>query len=141
MNAGILTSALLWAAVAAGPKFSDQQIVAMTPQYFKRFPDSPEFLGAQIYRHPQRGKVFQMDIRVDRNHETEGLGFAFSAMLNLSGYFQGPPDLFVALLHSPSRSTPPVICTGDAKCTADYYVHRRITYKEWYNRCITFEGP
>ncbi|MFQ6674922.1 MAG: hypothetical protein ACE5LH_01110 [Fidelibacterota bacterium] len=141
MTAGILAVVFLSAAVAGGPKFSDEQIVGMTPHYFKRFPDSPEFLGARVYRHPQRGKVFQVDIRVDRNRETEGLGFAFSAMLNLSRYFRRPPDLFVALLHSPGRGIPPVICTGDARCTADHYIHGRISYEEWYHRCITFERP
>jgi len=142
---GLLIGTLCYPVFAQRPKFSDQQIVAMTPQYFKRMsPDEqlgkpPELLGSNIYRHPQRGKVFQVDVRADRNQENEGLAFAFSAMLNLSGYFKKSPDLFVAIIHSTSRGAPPIICTGGAKCTADHYVLRRITYEDWYRNCIGFE--
>ena len=142
---GLLIGSLCYPAVAQRPKFSDQQIVAMTPQYFKRMrPETPhgkapEFLGGNIYRHPQRGKVFQVDVRADRNQENEGLAFAFSAMLHLSRYFKKPPKLFVAIIHSTSRGTPPIICTGGAECTADHYLNQRISYEEWYHKCIAFE--
>ncbi len=119
--------------------------MAMTPHYFKRMQPvnseglQSQFLGANIYHHPQRGKVFQVDIRVNRNKETQGLALAFSAMLNLSQYFAKGPELFVAVIHSTVRGTSPVICTGNAKCTADHYLHRRITYEQWYKKCIAFE--
>lgn len=142
---GFLICLLSLPAFASRPRFSDQQIAGMTPQYFKRMsPEKdlgkpPECLGANIYRHPQRGKVFQVDVRIKRNLETEGLAFAFSAMLTLSQYFQKPPDLFVAVLHSEARGTPPVICTSDAECTENHYLHQRVSYEEWYNDCIAFE--
>lgn len=141
----LLTGVLSYAGADDRPRFSDPQIVAMTPHYFKRMQsenaggDPPQFLGANIYRHPQRGRVFQVDIRVDRNQENAGLALAFTAMLNLSRYFKKSPDLFVAIIHSSSRGSLPVICTGDAECTADHYLRRRISYKEWYQKCITFE--
>lgn len=60
-------------AKADRPKFSDNQIVAMTPGYFKKMRQAPDFLGAEVYRHPQRGKVFQVNLKVNRNNETESL--------------------------------------------------------------------
>lgn len=142
---GLLTVIFCYPVMAQRPKFSDQQIVAMTPQYFKRMSSDeqlgkpPDCLGSNIYRHPQRGKVFQVEVRSGRNRENEGLAFAFSAMLHLSQYFQKPPALFVAVIHSTSRGTPPIICTGGAKCTADHYIRNRTTYEDWYRNCIGFE--
>lgn len=127
-------------AKADRPKFSDNQIVAMTPGYFKKMRQAPDFLGAEVYRHPQRGKVFQVNLKVNRNNETESLGYAFDAMLALSQYFKRPPKQFVAVLHSDSKGIAPVVCTGDAKCTISHFIHQRITYKEWYTKCITFQG-
>tara|TARA_B100000029_G_scaffold516641_1_gene632091 strand:- start:20151 stop:20621 length:471 start_codon:yes stop_codon:yes gene_type:complete len=122
-------------------RFSDQQIVAMTGSYLKRMPGSPEFMGAKVYRHPEKGKIYQIHLQVDRNRETEGLGYAFDTMLALSEYFKKPPKIFIAVLHSNNRSAPPVICSGSVKCTSDHYIKKVITYKDWYNNCIKFEKP
>ena len=123
----------------ASSRFSDQQIIAMTGSYLKKMPGSPEFVGAKVYRHPEKGKIYQIHLQVDRNRETEGLGYAFDTMLSLSEYFKKPPKVFIAVLHTNNRSAPPVICFGNAKCTADHFIRKTITYKEWYTNCIQFE--
>ncbi len=128
-------------AQGARSRFSDQQIVAMTGSYLKKMPGAPQFAGAKVYRHPERGKIYQVHLKVDRNRETEGLGYAFDVMLSLSQYFKFPPKVFMAVLHSDVRSSPPVICSGSAKCTEDHYIRNSITYKEWYTKCIQFEDP
>lgn len=128
-------------AQGARSRFSDQQIVAMTGNYLKKLPGAPQFAGAKVYRHPDRGKIYQVHLKVERNRETEGLGYAFDVMLSLSQYFKFPPKVFMAVLHSDVRSSPPVICSGSAKCTEDHYIRRTITYKEWYTKCIQFEEP
>ncbi|MEE2876233.1 MAG: hypothetical protein VX822_00410 [Candidatus Neomarinimicrobiota bacterium] len=125
----------------AKSRFSDQQIEAMTGSYLKKLPGAPKFAGAKVYRHPERGKIYQVHLMVDRNRETEGLGYAFDVMLSLSQYFKKPPKVFMAVLHSDSRSAPPLICSGSAKCTEDHYIRKTITYKEWYTKCIQFEEP
>lgn len=121
------------------PKFSNQQIIAMTPGYFQKIKDGPQLLNATMYKHPQKGKVFQVEVRTNRNRENADLGASFDALLTLYKYFKRPPALFVVVLHSDSRGTPPVICTGDANCTADHFLYHRIPYEQWYNQCITFE--
>lgn len=135
----VLTTTEIGLGQVARSRFSDQQIVAMTGGYLKRMTNAPDFLGAKVYRHPDKGKIYQVHLRVDRNRETEGLGYAFDVMLTLSQYFKKPPKVFMAVLHSDNRSAPPVICTGDAKCTQDHFIEKRITYKEWYTKCIQFE--
>ena len=125
----------------AKSRFSDPQIVAMTGSYLKRMAGAPEYAGAKVYRHPEQGKIYQIHLKVDRNRETEGLGYAFDVMLTMSQYFKKPPKVFMAVLHSDNRSAPPVICTGSAKCTHDHFIRKTITYKEWYTKCIQFNKP
>lgn len=88
------------------PKFSNQQIIAMTPGYFQKIKDGPQLLNATMYKHPQKGKVFQVEVRTNRNRENADLGASFDALLTLYKYFKRPPDLFVVVLHSDSRGTP-----------------------------------
>ena len=125
----------------AKSRVSDQQIVAMTGSYLKRLSGAPQYVGAKVYRHPEQGKIYQVHLQVDRNRETEGLGYAFDVMLTMSQYFKKQPKVFMAVLHSDNRSTPPIICSGNAKCTEDHYIRKTITYKEWYTKCIRFEEP
>ena len=70
---------------AAKPKFNDNQIIAMTPHYFERNHSSPELLGVNIYKSRQ-GRVYQIDIQVDRNRINDDLGFAYSALTNMGQY-------------------------------------------------------
>ena len=70
---------------AAKPKFSDNQIIAMTPHYFERNHTSPELLGVNIYKSRQ-GRVYQIDIQVDRNRVNDDLSFAYSALTNMGQY-------------------------------------------------------
>ena len=125
----------------AKSRFSDQQIVAMTGSYLKRMAGAPQYAGAKVYRHPEQGKIYQIHLKVDRNRETEGLGYAFDVMLTMSQYFKKPPKVFMAVLHSDNRSAPPIICTGSAKCTHNHFIRKTITYKEWYTKCIQFQKP
>ena len=129
---------IIW---AERPRFSDQQIIAMTSHYFKRSRGAPEFLAVNIYRHPQRGKVLQVDVRAGRNQVNEALSYSFTTLLNLLRYFKRPPELIVVVMHSDSHGIPPTIYTGEIKCAANYFIYRRIPYKEWYNKCVTREGP
>ncbi|MCH8010404.1 MAG: hypothetical protein IIA61_00390 [Candidatus Marinimicrobia bacterium] len=95
--------------------------------------------GNPLSKHPQKGKVFQEQVRTNRNRENADLVVSFDALLTLYKYFKRPLDLFVVVLHSDSRGTPPFICTRDANCTADHFLYYRIPYEQWYNHCITFE--
>ena len=120
-------------------KFSNEQIVAMTGSYLKKMPGSPDYLGAKVYVDSKLGKTYQIHLKVNRSRENEGLGFAFDAMLGLEPYFKIPPKTFIPVLHSDSRSSPPVICKGDAKCAIKHFVEQSINYDDWYNNCINFQ--
>ena len=78
---------------AAKPKFSDNQIIAMTPHYFERNHTSPELLGVNIYKSRQ-GRVYQIDIQVDRNRVNDDLSFAYSVAegLKVPRLLEASPD-------------------------------------------------
>ena len=122
-------------------KFSNEQIIAMTGSYLKKMPGSPEYLGAKVYVDQKLGKTYQVHLKVNRSRENEGLGFAFDVMLGLEKYFKIPPKTFVAVLHSDTRSSPPIICKGDARCAIKHFIEQSINYDEWYEKCISFQTP
>ena len=61
--------------VIAKPKFNDADIKSMTPRYFQRNHTAPKLLGVNIYQTRQ-GRVYQVDILVDRNRSNQDMGFA-----------------------------------------------------------------
>ncbi len=92
----ILLAPLLF---AAKPKFSDTQIIAMTPHYFDRNHTSPKLLGVNIYTTRQ-GRVYQVDIQVDRNRINDDLGFAYSALTNMGQYAKKTIKQLIVVMHS-----------------------------------------
>ena len=122
----------------AKPKFSDDQLKAMTPRYFQRNHSAPELMGVSVYK-TREGRVYQVDIKVDRNRSNEDLGFAYSALTNMGQYARRPFNQFIVVLHSNVRNNPPQICIGKAKCSIDCFIHRKVSYEKWYKECIYFK--
>jgi len=125
---------LLW----GKPKFSDTQLLAMTPPYFTRNHTAPKLLGTNIYMTRQ-GRVFRVDIHVDRNRANDDLGFAFSALTTLAQYAQKPFKEFIVVMHYDIRDKPPEVVIGKARCTLNRFVYQRISYAKWYQECIRFQ--
>ena len=75
----------LVAILHAKPKFSDQQIAAMTPQYFKRNHSAPKLTGLKIYTDNGQ-RIYQVEIQVTRNRSNDDLSFAVSALANMGQY-------------------------------------------------------
>ena len=123
---------------AAKPKFSDSQIIAMTPHYFERNHTSPDLLGVNIYKSRQ-GRVYQIDIQVDRNRINDDLSLAYSALTNMGQYAKKPIKQLIVVMHSDNYRTPPQVCVGKAKCSIDFWVHEKGEYQSWYKECIHFK--
>ena len=122
----------------AKPKFSDDQLKAMTPRYFQRNHSAPELVGVSVYQ-TREGRVYQVDIMVDRNRANKDLEFAYSALTNMGQYAKKPFNQFIVILHSKVRDNPPQICIGKAKCSIDCFVYQKISYEKWYKECIYFK--
>ena len=78
----ILPIILISAFATAGPKFSDDQLKAMTPHYFTRNHTAPKLLGVSIYK-TRTGRVYRVDIKADRNRSNADLSFAYSALTTM----------------------------------------------------------
>lgn len=119
------------------PKFSDQQIATMTPQYFKRNHSAPKLTGLKIFTvNGQR--VYQVEIRVTRNRSNDDLSFAVSALANMGQYAKKPFKKYVVVMHSDVRGKTVDVCEANSRCTADYMIRKQVTYDHWYKKCITF---
>ena len=123
--------------VVAKPKFSDQQIAAMTPQYFKRNHSAPKLTGLKIYTDNGQ-RVYQVEINVSRNRSNDDLSFAVSALANMGQYAKKPFKKYVVVMRSDVRGKTVDICEANSRCTADYMIRKQITYDHWYKKCVTF---
>ena len=123
--------------IVAKPKFSDQQIAAMTPQYFKRNHSAPKLTGLKIYTDNGQ-RVYQVEINVSRNRSNDDLSFAVSALANMGQYAKKPFKKYVVVMHSDVRGRTVDICEANSRCTADYMIRKQVTYDHWYKKCITF---
>ncbi len=121
----------------AKPKFSDQQIAAMTPQYFKRNHSAPKLTGLKIYTDKGQ-RIYQVEIQVSRNRSNDDLSFAVSALANMGQYAKKPFKKYVVVMHSDVRGKNADICEANSRCTADYMIRKQVTYDHWYKKCITF---
>jgi len=119
------------------PKFTDQQIAAMTPQYFKRNHSAPKLTGLKIYTDNGQ-RVYQVEINVSRNRSNDDLSFAVSALANMGQYAKKPFRKYVVVMHSNVRGKTVDVCEANSRCTADYMIRKQITYDQWYKKCITF---
>ena len=119
------------------PKLSDQQIAAMTPQYFKRNHSAPKLTGLKIYTDNGQ-RVYQVEIRVSRNRSNDDLSFAVSALANMGQYAKKPFKKYVVIMHSDVRGKTVDVCEANSRCTADYMIRKQVTYDHWYKKCITF---
>ena len=123
--------------IVAKPKFSDQQIAAMTPQYFKRNHSAPKLTGLKIYTDNGQ-RVYQVEINVSRNRSNDDLSFAVSALANMGQYAKKPFKKYVVVMRSDVRGRTVDICEANSRCTADYMIRKQVTYDHWYKKCITF---
>ena len=123
--------------VQGKPKFTDQQIAAMTPQYFKRNHSAPKLTGLKIYTDNGQ-RVYQVEINVSRNRSNDDLSFAVSALANMGQYAKKPFKKYVVVMHSNVRGKTVDVCEANSRCTADYMIRKQITYDQWYKKCITF---
>jgi len=123
--------------IVAKPKFSDQQIAAMTPQYFKRNHNAPKLTGLKIYTDNGQ-RVYQVEINVSRNRSNDDLSFAVSALANMGQYAKKPFKKYVVVMRSDVRGRTVDICEANSRCTADYMIRKQVTYDHWYKKCITF---
>ena len=119
------------------PKFSDQQLAAMTHQYFKRNHSAPKLTGLKIYTDNGQ-RVYQVEIRVSRNRSNDDLSFAVSALANMGQYAKKPFKKYVVVMHSDVRGKTVDICEANSRCTADYMIRKQVTYDHWYKKCVTF---
>ena len=127
----------LVAILHAKPKFSDQQIAAMTPQYFKRNHSAPKLTGLKIYTDNGQ-RIYQVEIQVTRNRSNDDLSFAVSALANMGQYAKKPFKKYVVIMHSDMRGKNSDSCEANSRCTADYMIRKQVTYDHWYKKCITF---
>ena len=81
----IITTLAFISILDAKPKFTDQQIAAMTPQYFKRNHSAPKLTGLKIYSEKGE-RIYQVEILVSRNRSNDDLSFAVSALANMGQY-------------------------------------------------------
>ena len=123
--------------VVAKPKFSDQQIAAMTPQYFKRNHSAPKLTGLKIYTDNGQ-RMYQVEIDVSRNRSNDDLSFAVSALANMGQYAKKPFKKYVVVMRSDVRGKTVDICEANSRCTADYMIRKQVTYDHWYKKCVTF---
>ena len=123
--------------VVAKPKFSDQQIAAMTPQYFKRNHSAPKLTGLKIYTDNGQ-RIYQVEIDVSRNRSNDDLSFAVSALANMGQYAKKPFKKYVVIMRSDVRGKTVDICEANSRCTADYMIRKQVTYDHWYKKCVTF---
>jgi len=121
----------------AKPKFTDQQIAAMTPQYFKRNHSAPKLTGLKIYTQ-DGDRIYYIEIAADRNRSSEDLSFAVSALANMGQYAKKPFKKYVVVMHYNVRGKDTDICEANARCTADYMIRKQVTYDHWYKKCVTF---
>ena len=121
----------------AKPKFTDQQIAAMTPQYFKRNHSAPKLTGLKIYTKVGEW-TYYVEILADRNRSSDDLSFAVSALANMGQYAKKPFKKYVVVMHYDVRGKTSDICEANARCTADYMIRKQVNYDHWYNKCIKF---
>ena len=120
-------------------KFSDDQISAMTPYYFKRQTALLRCFSANLYKHPQKGKIFQVNVQSNRNKEIENIVQSFQVLVELLDYFKEKPVYLVVVLHSTSKGAPPVICRSETACSSNFYSYKTMDYNEWYSQCLIIE--
>ena len=121
----------------AKPKFTDQQIAAMTPQYFKRNHSAPKLTGLKIYTTDGE-RTYYVEILADRNRSSDDLSFAVSALANMGQYAKKPFKKYVVVMHYDVRGKTSDICEANARCTADYMIRKQVNYDYWYKKCIKF---
>jgi len=121
----------------AKPKFTDQQIAAMTPQYFKRNHSAPKLTGLKIYTKDGE-RTYYVEILADRNRSSDDLSFAVSALANMGQYAKKPFKKYVVVMHYDVRGKTSDICEANARCTADYMIRKQVNYDHWYKKCIKF---
>ena len=134
----LINSIVLLSIASSKPKFSDQQIAAMTPQYFKRNHTAPKLTGLKIYTE-KGDRIYAVEIIADRNRSSDDLSFAVSALANMGQYAKKPFKKYVVTMHYNIRGKSSDICNANARCTADYMIRKQVTYDHWYKKCITFE--
>ena len=137
-RAGIIFFSLLMSTVvfARKPKFSDQQVVSMTPKYFARDHLSPPLKQVRIYPEENK-KVFELEIEVNRNRYEGEMEYAVGAMSSISQYARIPFDKFVVVIVPTHRGQDTERLEATAACSINYFVHKRVKYQRWVEKCMS----
>lgn len=124
---------------ASKKRFTDRQIAAMVPKYFDRDHNSPNIKRIRIYGKDEQ-KYLHLEIDVNRNRYLGELDYTLSAMANITQYAKYPFDEFIVVMHPVVRSEEPEALRSNAKCTIDYFIHKRISRKRWSEKCTTISS-
>ena len=124
---------------ASKKRFTDRQIAAMIPKYFDRDHNSPNIKRIRIYGKDEQ-KYLHLEIDVNRNRYLGELDYTLSAMANITQYAKYPFDEFIVVMHPVVRSEEPEALRSNAKCTIDYFIHKRISRKRWSEKCTTISS-
>ena len=114
---------------ASKKRFTDRQVAAMIPKYFDRDHNSPNIKRIRIYGKDEQ-KYLHLEIDVNRNRYLGELDYTLSAMANITQYAKYPFDVFIVVMQPVVRSEEPEALRSNAKCTIDYFIHKRITNNE-----------
>ena len=137
-RAGIIFFSLLVSSVAFAkkPKFSDQQVAAMAPKYFARDHLSPPLKRVRIYPEENK-KVFELEIEVNRNRYEGEMEYAVGAMSSICQYARIPFDKFVVVMVPTHRGQDVERLEATAACSINYFVHKRVKYQRWVEKCTS----
>ena len=124
---------------ASKKRFTDRQIAAMIPKYFDRDHNSPNIKRIRSYGKDEQ-KYLHLEIDVNRNRYLGELDYTLSAMANITQYAKYPFDEFIVVMHPVVRSEEPEALRSNAKCTIDYFIHKRISRKRWSEKCTTISS-
>tara|TARA_Y100001970_G_scaffold33035_1_gene40946 strand:+ start:2443 stop:2883 length:441 start_codon:yes stop_codon:yes gene_type:complete len=122
----------------ARPKFTDRQVAMMIPKYFARDHNSPEITRTRIYGDNGK-KILHLNIAVNRNRYEGQMEYAFGAMASISQYASRPFDTFILIMETNSRQFQTEKVEAKARCTIDYFVHKRVKISRWSKQCIDIE--
>ena len=124
---------------ASKKRFTDRQVAAMIPKYFDRDHNSPNIKRIRIYGKDEQ-KYLHLEIDVNRNRYLGELDYTLSAMANITQYAKYPFDVFIVVMQPVVRSEEPEALRSNAKCTIDYFIHKRISRKRWSEKCTTISS-
>ena len=81
-----------------------------------------------------RGKVFELEIEVNRNRYEGEMEYAVGAMSSICQYARVPFDKFVVVMVPTYRGQERERLEATAACSINYFVHKRVKYQRWVKK-------